>query len=99
MVKAGHPLKAAVKKHHVNYTALRNACILTGVEPPHASRVIGQTVWSKLDWTLRDADLAKLLGVSREWVRRKRLELGREKVGKATPAMLAAHASGRAGAV
>jgi len=41
--------------------------------------------WKTLDWTLRDVDLSEKLGVSRERVRQKRLELGMPKVSKRRP--------------
>jgi hypothetical protein len=82
MVKSGHTVKVAAKTHRVKYTDVRNACISTGVPLPHATRVVAPGIWENVDWSLRDTDLARLLRVSREWVRRKRKELGQPKVGK-----------------
>jgi hypothetical protein len=66
---AGLDLQKAAKMLHEPYGAVRRWGVLFGYRFPDRRRTVSREQWSKVDWTRRDAQIARELGVTRECVR------------------------------
>jgi hypothetical protein len=51
------------------YGAVRRWAVLFGYQFPDRRRTVSPQQWGRVDWTRRDADIARSLGVTRECVR------------------------------
>jgi len=96
LVQRGMSPKEVARTTGVSVTTVYVACHRNGVKVRHdpgslspaerdarASRrpqTLLPSQWRRLDWMLRNADLARQLGISGERVRQKRMELGMPKV-------------------
>lgn len=65
----GLDLAKAVKMLREPYGAVRRWAVLFGYRFPDRRRSVSREQWGKVDWTLRDAQIARELGVTRECVR------------------------------
>ena len=65
----GLDLAEAAKSLREPYGAVRRWAVLFGYQFPDRRRTVSPQQWSKVDWTRRDADIARALGVTRECVR------------------------------
>jgi hypothetical protein len=66
---AGLDLAEAVDRLNESYGAVRRWAVLFGYQFPDRRRTVSSEQWSSIDWNLRDADIARELGVTRECVR------------------------------
>ncbi|HEY2589122.1 MAG TPA: hypothetical protein VGI81_25490 [Tepidisphaeraceae bacterium] len=65
----GLDLNEAAKALREPYGAVRRWAVLFGYQFPDRRRTVTPQQWSKVDWSRRDADIARTLGVTRECVR------------------------------
>jgi hypothetical protein len=65
----GLDLAQAVRVLREPYGAVRRWAVLFGYDFPDRRRTVSPQQWAKVDWNRRDADIARLLGVTRECVR------------------------------
>jgi hypothetical protein len=65
----GLDLAQAVRTLREPYGAVRRWAVLFGYEFPDRRRTVSPQQWGRVDWSRRDADIARLLGVTRECVR------------------------------
>ena len=65
----GLDLNEAAKALREPYGAVRRWAVLFGYQFPDRRRTVTPQQWSKVDWRRRDADIARVLGVTRECVR------------------------------
>lgn len=65
----GLDLQRASRLLREPYGAVRRWGVLFGYRFPDRRRVVSGEAWTKVDWTLRDAEIARQLGVTRECVR------------------------------
>jgi hypothetical protein len=66
---AGLELQKAAKMLREPYGAVRRWGVLFGYQFPDRRRTVSREQWSKVDWSKRDAQIARELGVTRECVR------------------------------
>jgi hypothetical protein len=66
---AGLDLQKAARTLREPYGAVRRWGVLFGYEFPDRRRTVSREQWSKVDWSKRDALIARELGVTRECVR------------------------------
>jgi hypothetical protein len=77
LCKAKVPVAIAAERVGVSYETGRKHCQAAGIKPVRLARL--RERWQPLDWTLRDVDLAKVLGVTRERIRQIRNLLGKDR--------------------
>jgi hypothetical protein len=65
----GLVLQKAARMLHEPYGAVRRWGVLFGYEFPDRRRTVSREQWGKVDWSKRDAQIARELGVTRECVR------------------------------
>jgi len=65
----GLNLAQAVKVLREPYGAVRRWAVLFGYDFPDCRRTVSPQQWARVDWSLRDADIARNLEVTRECVR------------------------------
>jgi hypothetical protein len=65
----GLELQKAARMLHEPYGAVRRWGVLFGYRFPDRRRTVSREQWSKVDWSQRDAQIARELGVTRECVR------------------------------
>lgn len=65
----GLELPQAAKSLRQPYAAVRRWGVLFGYKFPDRRRTVSKEQWNKVDWSMRDADIARDLGVTRECVR------------------------------
>lgn len=65
----GLDLAQAAKMLREPYGAVRRWAVLFGYRLPDRRRSVSKEQWSKVDWSQRDAEIARKLGVTRECVR------------------------------
>ena len=69
-LKPGLDLEQVSRELHVSYGAARRWATLFGYEfPDRRRRGVDPREWDHVDWSLRDAEIARRIGVSRECVR------------------------------
>jgi transposase-like protein len=71
------PLRQAARKVRLAPETALAFCEAAGITPAPSPNQRRRVDWESLDWTLRDAALARLVGVSRERVRQVRHTLGK----------------------
>lgn len=65
----GLDLNEAARALREPYGAVRRWAVMFGYEFPDRRRAVSPQQWAKVDWKLRDAEIARDLGVTRECVR------------------------------
>ena len=65
----GLDLNEAARMLREPYGAVRRWAVMFGYEFPDRRRAVSPQQWAKVDWKLRDAEIARNLGVTRECVR------------------------------
>jgi transposase len=77
LLRQGIPLRQAAQRAGLRHKAALAWCQLAKVLPVHPKPFRRQAHWERLDWSKRDADLAREEGLSRERIRQIRAKLGR----------------------
>lgn len=68
-LQPGLDLEAASRFLREPYGAVRRWAVLFGYQFPDRRRTVTPQQWARVDWSRRDADIARSLGVTRECVR------------------------------